>query len=130
MGENTLRALASDLAYLEAWALAATGNPLPWPAPEALAVKFVAHHLWDPARRETDPRHGMPADVAATLRARDCCARRPARARDRAPAPRQLVDPAPMARPARPFKSPGLRRRSGLRCAPARGRGRGKAERR
>ena len=27
MGENTLRALASDLAYLEAWALAATASP-------------------------------------------------------------------------------------------------------
>ena len=48
MGENSLRALASDLAYLEAWALAATGTPLPWPAPEALALKFVAQHLWDP----------------------------------------------------------------------------------
>ncbi len=53
MGENSLRALASDLAYLEAWALAATGTPLPWPAPEALALKFVAHHLWDPAQRES-----------------------------------------------------------------------------
>ncbi len=29
MGENTLRALTSDLAYLEAWSLAATGNPSP-----------------------------------------------------------------------------------------------------
>jgi integrase len=67
-GENTLRALASDLAYLEAWAQAATGAGLPWPASESLALKFVAHHLWDPARRETDPQHGMPADVAAALR--------------------------------------------------------------
>jgi hypothetical protein len=65
MGENSLRALASDLAYLEAWALAATGTPLPWPAPEALALKFVAHHLWDPARRESDPSHGMPDNIAA-----------------------------------------------------------------
>jgi hypothetical protein len=40
---------ASVLAYLEAWALAATASPLPWPAPEALGLKFVAHHLWDPA---------------------------------------------------------------------------------
>ena len=71
MGANSLRALASDLAYLEAWALASTGSPLPWPAPEALALKFVAHHLWDPARRETDPAHGMPADVATSLRAQD-----------------------------------------------------------
>ena len=32
MGANTLRALASDLAYLEAWCRAATGGSLPWPA--------------------------------------------------------------------------------------------------
>ena len=69
MGENSLRALASDLAYLEAWALASTGTPLPWPAPEALALKFVAQHLWDPARRDSDPGHGMPAEIAAVLRA-------------------------------------------------------------
>ena len=68
MGENTRRALASDLAYLEGWARAATGAPLPWPAPESLALKYVAHHLWDPAERETDPQHGMPAEVAAELR--------------------------------------------------------------
>jgi integrase len=68
MGENSLRALSSDLAYLEAWAQAATDASLPWPASESLALKFVAHHLWDPARRETDPQHGMPADVAAALR--------------------------------------------------------------
>jgi integrase len=67
MGDNTLRAIASDLAYLEAWSRAATGEPLPWPAPEALLLKFVAHHLWDPAKRETDPNHGMPAAVEASL---------------------------------------------------------------
>ncbi len=69
IGENSLRALASDLGYLEAWSLAATGQPLPWPAPETLLIKFVAHHLWDPSKRETDPAHGMPNDVADTLRA-------------------------------------------------------------
>ncbi|MDL2406166.1 site-specific integrase [Rhizobium calliandrae] len=68
MGENTLRALTSDLAYLEAWSLAAVGSPLPWPAPEALLLKFVAHHLWDPARRESDSEHGMPAEVDRELR--------------------------------------------------------------
>ncbi len=68
MGENSLRALASDLAYLEAWALAATGSPLPWPAPEALALKFLAQHLWDPVQREADAGHGMPDDIASTLR--------------------------------------------------------------
>ncbi len=68
MGDNTLRALTSDLAYLEAWGLAATGQSLPWPAPEALLLKFVAHHLWDPQHRETNPDHGMPAAVDENLR--------------------------------------------------------------
>ena len=69
MGDNTLRALTSDLAYLEAWGLAATGSTLPWPAPEALLLKFVAQHLWDPEKCAVDPDHGMPAGVADSLRA-------------------------------------------------------------
>ncbi|MDX0679892.1 tyrosine-type recombinase/integrase [Sinorhizobium medicae] len=69
MGENTLRALASDLGYLEAWCQLATGTPLPWPAPEPLLLKFVAHHLWDPVKRAEDSAHGMPAEVEAGLRA-------------------------------------------------------------
>ncbi|WP_028734355.1 site-specific integrase [Rhizobium leguminosarum] len=68
MGDNTLRALTSDLAYLEAWGLAATGKSLTWPAPEALLLKFVAHHLWDPQHRETNEDHGMPAAVDQSLR--------------------------------------------------------------
>ncbi|MCM2294640.1 site-specific integrase [Allorhizobium sp. BGMRC 0089] len=68
MGENTLRALTSDLAYLQAWSLAATGASLPWPAPEALLLKFVAHHLWDSEKRLSDPQHGMPGDVEDKLR--------------------------------------------------------------
>ncbi len=68
-GENTLRALASDLGYLEAWCQLATGAPLPWPAPESLLLKFIAHHLWVPVRRSEDPSHGMPAAVEAGLRA-------------------------------------------------------------
>jgi integrase len=67
LGANTMRALASDLAYLEEWALAATEKTLPWPAPEALLIKFVAHHLWDRHQQELDPAHGMPQDVAAAL---------------------------------------------------------------
>lgn len=70
VGENSLRALASDLGYLEAWSLCSTGYPLPWPAPEALLIKFVAHHLWDPAKRETDPSHGMPDEIDAALRSK------------------------------------------------------------
>lgn len=68
MGANTLRALTSDLAYLEAWGRAATGSSLPWPAPEALLLKFVAHHLWDPEKRAAGPEHGMPTEVDDTLR--------------------------------------------------------------
>jgi len=69
--ENSLRALTSDLAYLEAWAQASTAQPLPWPAPEALLLRFVAHHLWDPVKRAEDPGHGMPEAVAASLRTQD-----------------------------------------------------------
>ena len=69
MGANTLKALASDLAYIEAWCIAASGAPLPWPAPESLLLKFVAHHLWDPAERAENPGHGMPVEVEASLRA-------------------------------------------------------------
>jgi integrase len=68
MGANTLRALTSDLAYLEAWGMAATGQSLPWPAPEALLLKFVAHHLWDPEQRAADRDHGMPENVDENLR--------------------------------------------------------------
>ena len=68
MGENTLRALTSDLAYLQARSFAATGASLPWPAPEALLLKFVAHHLWQPEQRDINPHHGMPADVEQSLR--------------------------------------------------------------
>jgi len=68
MGANTLRALASDLHYLERWCLAALGQPLPWPAPPELVMKFIAQHLWDAARRESDPSHGMPDAVMAALR--------------------------------------------------------------
>ena len=68
VGDNTLRALTSDLAYLQAWSMAATARPLPWPAPEALLVKFIAHHLWDPEKRAADPDHGMPDDVDDSLR--------------------------------------------------------------
>ena len=68
MGVNTLRALASDLSYLQAWSLASTRASLPWPAPEALLLKFVAHHLWDPEKRRSDPTHGMPVEVEQILR--------------------------------------------------------------
>jgi len=34
MGDNTMRALASDIAYLEAWCATATGPPFPDPRPK------------------------------------------------------------------------------------------------
>jgi len=68
MGANTLRAMASDLAYLKAWSAAASGGPSPWPAPEGLVLRFVSHHLYDPAWRAEDPSHGMPDAVEAALR--------------------------------------------------------------
>lgn len=68
MGENSLRALISDFGYLEAWSLAAIGTSLPWPAPVSLLLKFIAHHLWDNDRKASDPNHGMPVDVAESLR--------------------------------------------------------------
>lgn len=68
IGENSLRAIQSDMAYIETWAIAATGERLPWPAPVDLLLKFVAHHLWDPAERARNPEHGMPEAVADVLR--------------------------------------------------------------
>jgi integrase len=67
-GPNSLRALASDLAYLEAWARAATAAPLVWPASETTVLRFIAHHLWDEAERAKNPEHGMPEAVAEALR--------------------------------------------------------------
>jgi hypothetical protein len=69
MEASTLRALASDLGYREAWCQAATGSLLPWPAAEDLALTFVAHHLWAPVQREADPNSGMQQNVADGLRA-------------------------------------------------------------
>lgn len=63
MGANTMRALTSDLTYIETWCRAATGFDLIWPAPEALILKFIAHHLYDAAKQEADKNHGMPESV-------------------------------------------------------------------
>ena len=68
-GPNSLRALASDLAYLEAWARASTDALLVWPASETTVLRFIAHHLWDEEEREKNPDHGMPEAVAEALRA-------------------------------------------------------------
>ena len=41
-GPNSLRALASDLAYLEAWARASTAEPLASPATDTTVLRFIA----------------------------------------------------------------------------------------
>jgi hypothetical protein len=66
--ENTLRAPASDLAYLEAWAVRGDRRSLHWPSAEATLLKFVAHHLRNTAKREAQRKHGMPQNVAGSLR--------------------------------------------------------------
>ena len=58
-----MRALASDLAYLEGWCLLATGDALPCPAPESLLLKF-----WRTIYAG-DTGHGTPADVEEGPRA-------------------------------------------------------------
>ena len=73
VSENTIRAVASDLGYLEAWSRAATGEALQWPPNEADGLKFIAHHLFRAeerkARREADKDgYGMPRDVEYQLR--------------------------------------------------------------
>jgi integrase len=69
VGPNSLCALASDLAYLEAWSRVATGAALTWPISEAAVLRFIAHHLWIEAEREKHADHGMPEAVAEALRA-------------------------------------------------------------
>lgn len=67
--ENTLRAVGSDLGYLEAWhATVHDGRPLPWPAADETGLRFVGHHLFLAEERERDAAHGMPAAVEAQLR--------------------------------------------------------------
>ena len=104
-GPNSLRALASDLAYLEAWSRASTAAPLAWPAPETAVLRFVAHHLWDEAERAKNPDHGMPDAVADVLRAEGRLrARRSARTGHGAAPPRALGDAASLARPRRALR--------------------------
>ena len=62
MGENTLRALAWDLAYLEAWAVRADRRSpaLAGGRGDPLEVRL--------AKREAHRKHGMPHNVAESLR--------------------------------------------------------------
>ena len=130
MGENSLRALASDLAYLEAWAKAATGAALPWPASESLALKFVAHHLVGPGQARDRSR-----SMACRPTSRRSCAKRELLRSEGPHAPstvkRRLGELGHLASLERAGGSVRARRacarRSGWPCAPARGRGSARA---
>jgi len=55
MGESSLRTLALDLACLKG---GGRRDSRAAAMASARALKFVAHHLWDPTQRENDPRLG------------------------------------------------------------------------
>ena len=69
MGENSLRAVRSDLSYLEAWSQFSTGRPLDWPPRQDTILRFIAHHLWDANEKERNSAHGMPEDVRRAMHA-------------------------------------------------------------
>lgn len=69
IGENSRRAITSDLRYISAWSTIATGSELPWPPTVDLVLKFIAHHMWSVEERERDADHGMPAVVSRDLKA-------------------------------------------------------------
>src|SRR3954471_20258787 len=104
IGANTSRALASDLAYLETWAWAVLSGSLPWPAPEALILRFIAQHLWDRAGDRSLARHARgrcqhPSRKRSAARPGTPCALAGA------PPAGPLVRPAPLARSHRPVWS-------------------------
>lgn len=66
--KSTLRAIASDMRYLEAWSMITSGACLEWPAYEATQTRFLAHHLFDASQRKRDPGHGMPSAIESSLR--------------------------------------------------------------
>ncbi len=66
--DNTVRAIVSDLAYLEAWHRAARGGPLTWPPADSEGLAFIAHHLFRAEERAVRGEgYGMPAAVEAAL---------------------------------------------------------------
>lgn len=70
--DNSIRALATDLAHLEAWSIATTGTTLPWPAPEALVLRFIQDHLGHLSDKDAALAQGT---VAPTLTRSDPFAR-------------------------------------------------------
>lgn len=99
IGENSLRALASDLGYLEAWSLAATGFSLPWPGAGGAADKIRRPSPVGSCKTRSfvHARHARRGGCSAQD-PRPVARRRTARAEHRAPASVQLVDADQMAR--------------------------------
>jgi integrase len=72
-------------------------------------LKFVAHHLWEPARRVSDPRHGMPADIGESLRAEGLLRCAGPCLKHRQAAPGELEHTGPLERDRRIVRAPSLR---------------------
>lgn len=110
MGDNTMRALASDLAYLETWCLAVTGTPLPL----AGVGKTAFEILCPPSvgsrrtRKQSGTRHaGRDSGCAAGQW--DAAKRRAVCAKHRSPPADQLVNPDALAWVGRAFSRPSLK---------------------
>ncbi|MEE4209448.1 MAG: tyrosine-type recombinase/integrase [Parvularcula sp.] len=67
--ENTIRAIASDLAYLEAWSKAVRGEALSWPPTDEDGLRFIAHHLFVIPQDSQGEARGMPRAAEHCLRA-------------------------------------------------------------
>ena len=73
-------------------------------------MKFVAHHLWNRAKREAQRKHGMPRNVAESLREdRLLHSEGPRTRRRRSGGSCRAGHPAPRARDRGAFASPALR---------------------
>ncbi len=70
MGANTLRALTSDLAYLQAWSLAGKPAGHSHGPRRKLSAEVCRPYLGNPEKRLTDQGLGMPAEVEDKLRLR------------------------------------------------------------
>ena len=118
MGENSLRALASDLAYLEAWAQAAMRDTpaLAGARRPGAEIRRSSPVGPRPARGRFRPRHAGGGRGRADRRRR-FARRRPACAVDGQTAARQLGRPASLARPRRPVRLPRPARRGAARRA-------------
>ena len=69
MGENSLGRSRRTSPIGRPGAAAAPGPAAAVAGDRGARVEIRGDHLWDPRKPEIDPRHGMPADVAETLRA-------------------------------------------------------------